>query len=85
MNRKLFVLSLTAICLSLTSLDAQDLNPDQGNFVEQIERLSSQAGGLQNLMKQMFALDNPYNCPHGRPTFIRITETELEKKFKRIV
>ncbi len=53
MNRKLFVLSLTAICLSLTSLDAQDLNPDQGNFVEQIERLSSQAGGLQNLIKQM--------------------------------
>lgn len=40
---------------------------------------------MQNLMKQMFALDNPYNCPHGRPTFIRITETELEKKFKRIV
>ena len=40
---------------------------------------------MENLMKQMFALDNPYNCPHGRPTFIRITETELEKKFKRIV
>ena len=40
---------------------------------------------MQNLMKQMFALDNPYNCPHGRPTFIRITEKELEKKFKRIV
>jgi len=40
---------------------------------------------MQNLMKQMFALENPYNCPHGRPTFIRITETELEKKFKRIV
>ena len=40
---------------------------------------------MENLMKQMFALENPYNCPHGRPTFIRITETELEKKFKRIV
>ena len=40
---------------------------------------------MQNLMKQMFALENPYNCPHGRPTFIRITESELEKKFKRIV
>lgn len=40
---------------------------------------------MENLMKQLMTLDNPYNCPHGRPVFIKITKTELEKKFKRIV
>ncbi len=40
---------------------------------------------MSNLMKQLMALENPYNCPHGRPVFIKITKTELEKKFKRIV
>ncbi|MBQ6196466.1 MAG: DNA mismatch repair endonuclease MutL [Lachnospiraceae bacterium] len=37
------------------------------------------------LFKELLTLDNPYACPHGRPTMIRFSETELEKKFKRIV
>lgn len=36
------------------------------------------------LIDQLLQLDNPYNCPHGRPTIIAMTETELEKKFRRI-
>ena len=40
---------------------------------------------MSELMKELMTLDNPYNCPHGRPVFIKITKTELEKKFKRIV
>jgi len=40
---------------------------------------------LKELIKELFTLDNPYNCPHGRPTTISITKYELEKKFKRIV
>lgn len=37
------------------------------------------------LIDELLKLDNPYTCPHGRPTIISISEKELEKKFKRIV
>jgi DNA mismatch repair protein MutL len=37
------------------------------------------------LIDELLTLENPYHCPHGRPTIISMTKTELEKKFKRIV
>ena len=37
------------------------------------------------LVSQLLTLENPYACPHGRPTIITMTKYELEKKFKRIV
>lgn len=37
------------------------------------------------LIDELLELENPYNCPHGRPTIISMTKYELEKKFKRIV
>ena len=37
------------------------------------------------LIGELLSLENPYNCPHGRPTIISMTKYELEKKFKRIV
>ncbi len=37
------------------------------------------------LIDELLGLENPYNCPHGRPTIISMTKYELEKKFKRIV
>lgn len=46
-------------------------------------RLSIQEA--EQLIDELLTLDNPYNCPHGRPTIITMTETDLEKKFKRIV
>ena len=46
-------------------------------------RLSLQEA--DQLIDELLTLDNPYNCPHGRPTIIAMTETDLEKKFKRIV
>lgn len=43
---------------------------------------SMEANGL---IEQLLGLENPYNCPHGRPVLISMTRTELEKNFKRIV
>jgi DNA mismatch repair protein MutL len=37
------------------------------------------------LIDQLLSLDNPYTCPHGRPTIISMSKYEMEKKFKRIV
>ena len=37
------------------------------------------------LIKEMFELEDPYHCPHGRPTTISMTKGELDKKFKRVL
>ncbi len=39
----------------------------------------------EQLLRELMTLDNPYTCPHGRPTIIRLTKEELDKRFKRIV
>lgn len=39
----------------------------------------------QDLIDQLMKLENPYHCPHGRPTIISMTKYDLEKKFKRIL
>lgn len=46
-------------------------------------RLSAQE--VDTLIGELLELDNPYHCPHGRPTIIAMSKKELEKKFKRIV
>lgn len=40
---------------------------------------------VKQLLRDLFSLDNPYNCPHGRPTIISLSKQEFEKKFGRIV
>lgn len=47
------------------------------------QRLSAREA--EALIDELLELENPYNCPHGRPTIISMTKYELEKKFKRIV
>ena len=68
-------------------------SPD--SIYEKIASMSCKAavkGGNQlsameanELIDQLLKLDNPYACPHGRPTIISMSRYELEKKFKRIV
>lgn len=40
---------------------------------------------MKVLIDELLQLENPYNCPHGRPTIIAMSKYEIEKKFKRIV
>ena len=40
---------------------------------------------ISTLIDELLTLDNPFNCPHGRPTIISISKNEIEKKFRRIV
>ena len=37
------------------------------------------------LLKRLFSLENPYHCPHGRPTMFSMSKQEIDKKIKRIV
>ena len=39
----------------------------------------------KKLIEQMLQMDQPYHCPHGRPTTIVMSKQEFEKKFKRIL
>ncbi len=68
---------------------------DSGLVLEKIASMSCKAAvkGCQRmstaeayaLIEELLTLENPYNCPHGRPTIISMTKQEIEKKFKRIV
>lgn len=38
---------------------------------------------VDNLMKELLLLPNPFTCPHGRPTAIKMSKIDIEKKFSR--
>lgn len=40
---------------------------------------------VEHLLDELMKLENPYRCPHGRPTIIKMSKYEIDKKFKRIV
>lgn len=75
------------------SEDASVSNPDI--IYEKVASMSCKAAVKGNhkmsaleadkLIDQLLDLENPYACPHGRPTIISMSKYELEKKFKRIV
>ena len=39
---------------------------------------------IKALLKDLNGCENPFSCPHGRPTFVRMTKYEIEKMFKRV-
>ncbi len=43
------------------------------------------AAEIETLIQELLTLDNPYHCPHGRPTMISMSKYEIEKKFKRVL
>lgn len=47
------------------------------------QKLSRQE--IESLISELLTLENPYHCPHGRPTIISMSKYELEKKFKRVL
>lgn len=85
------VFSVNTKDLFVDILDSMDTNI----VTEKIAVLSCKAAVKGNhrfsmqeansLIQELLKLENPYNCPHGRPTIISMSKTELEKKFKRIL
>lgn len=82
----------------LEVLDELDGGVNRGSFKvieEKIASMSCKAAVKGNsslsfaeaekLIDELLTLENPYNCPHGRPTIITMSRYEMEKKFKRIV
>ena len=79
----------------LDSLDKDTGRVSEDMINEKIASMSCKAAVKGNhrmsekeaeaLIDELLTLDNPYNCPHGRPTIIAMSKYELEKKFKRIV
>lgn len=86
---KTFFMELLASCDSLKGNDGHDM------ILEKIASMSCKAAikgnnqlsrpEIEALLEELLSLENPYHCPHGRPTIIAMTKYELEKKFKRIV
>lgn len=82
----------------LEVLDELDTGVSRGSFKVVEEKIASMSckaavkgnnrlspAEAQELIDELLTLENPYNCPHGRPTIITMTQYEMEKKFKRIV
>ena len=86
---KEFFMELLASCGELKGNDGHDM------IVEKVASMSCKAAvkgnnrlsypEIEGLLDELLSLENPYHCPHGRPTIIAMTKYELEKKFKRIV
>ncbi|MCR5054014.1 MAG: DNA mismatch repair endonuclease MutL [Lachnospiraceae bacterium] len=79
----------------LSSLKDIRVNEDSDLVLERVASMSCKAAvkghdilsvrEAEALIDELMTLENPYHCPHGRPTIISMSKYELDKKFKRIV
>ena len=69
--------------ITTTSIDEKIASMSCKAAIKGNSKISSQE--MSALIGELLELENPYHCPHGRPTIIAMTKRELEKKFKRIV
>lgn len=79
----------------LDGLSEESAGKDPDIITEKVASMSCKAAVKGNnrlsfneafeLMDELMKAENPYNCPHGRPTLIMMSRYEIEKKFKRIV
>ncbi len=86
---KTFFMEILADCDKFKASESFDM------IVERVASMSCKAAvkgnnklslqEIKTLIDDLLELDNPYHCPHGRPTMISFSEYELAKKFKRIV
>lgn len=88
-KKDLLIEMLDALSEDISSKEAPDMIAEKiasmscKAAVKGNSRLS--AAEVDTLIGELLELENPYHCPHGRPTIIAMTKRELEKKFKRIV
>ena len=79
----------------LDGLVEEKINQEPELLLEKVASMSCKAAVKGNMrlsseeakamIEQLLSLDNPYHCPHGRPTTIMFSKYEIEKRFKRIV
>lgn len=79
----------------LDSLEKEKTGQDLEIFSDRLATMACKAAVKGNhelsrqeadrLIDELLTLDNPYHCPHGRPTIVSMSKSELERKFKRIV
>ncbi len=91
----LFSIAKRELLMELIENLSEDGQANSNLILEKVASLSCKAAVKGNnrlsaaeaeaLIDQLLGLENPYNCPHGRPTMITMSRYELEKKFKRIV
>lgn len=88
-DKKDMFLEILSDCGSFKASESHDI------IIERVATMSCKAAvkghdklsvmEAQALIDELLTLENPYHCPHGRPTIIKFSQYELEKKFKRIV
>lgn len=87
-ERDLFMELLDAVSQENGTLDTEVISSKIATMACKMSIKGNQRVSLmevEHLLDELMKLENPYQCPHGRPTIIKMSKYEIDKKFKRIV